>query len=378
MSLLTGLIPDIHRAMNRVSREAVGLIPAVSIDNDVARITAVGQEVVSHVSSKGSPIDIVAGMNPPDTGDKSYGTHKMTIDKSRGDYIRFKGEQSLAIASGIGQASLFEDDLVESMRALSGEIEADLAGLHTQFSRAHGTAGTTPFATNLGDPAQVRKILIDNGAPETDLQLSINTAAGANLRTLANLNSADQAGSDATLRRGVLLPIHNLDIRESAGIKTHIKGTGAGYLINNVAGYSTDETDLAVDTGAGTILAGDVVTLAGDINKYIVGTDLAAGALAINKPGLQLATVNNAAMTVGDSYTANMAFHRGAIRLATRAPALVGGEDSAVDRYMITDPISGLSFEVSVYMQFKQVLIEVAIAWGVSVVKPEHCVLLLG
>jgi hypothetical protein len=374
---LTGLIPDLYEAVDVVSRELTGFIPSVTMDAQAAR-AALGEQVVSPVAPASSASDVTPGVTSPDDGDQTIGNEKITISKSRRVPVRWNGEQSLGVNHGPGRANIMRDQFAQAMRTLVNEIEADLAGLYVRSSRAYGAAGTTPFAADLSDPAQVRKILADNGAPLSDLQLVINTSAGANLRTLAQLTKANEAGGSDLLRRGVLLDIHGFAIRESAQVKQHAKGTGAGYLINNVAGYLPGDTDLAVDTGSGTILAGDVITLNGDSNQYVVGTALAAGSLSLNQPGLMAAAADNAALTLSNSFAANMAFARSAIQLATRAPAVPDEGDLAADRTTITDPQSGLTFEVAMYPQYRQVQYEVSIAWGVACNKPEHCALLMG
>jgi hypothetical protein len=83
-------------------------------------------------------------------------------------------------------------------------------------------------------------------------------------------------------------------------------------------------------------------------------------------------------VSIATAYTANLAFHCSAIKLATRAPAVPSAGDSATDRMTVSDPQTGLSFTVSEYAQYKQVLYEIGIAWGVACTKPEFVALLLG
>jgi hypothetical protein len=304
----------------------------------------------------------------------------MTISKSRGVRVRWNGEEQRGVNTGAGYNPILRDQFAQAMRTLTNEMEADLAGLYTTTSRAYGTAGTTPFASDLSDTAQVRKILSDNGAPLSDLQMVIDTTAGAKMRTLSQLTKANEAADSSLLRQGVLLDVHGMAIRESAQVQNHDVGTGSGYT-SDTAGYAIGATDITLITGTGTVLAGDTVTFAGDANKYVVETGVAApGVLKLAAPGLREPLAASAvAMTVQAAASVqNMGFARSAIVLATRAPARPEEGDQAEDVMMITDPRSGISFEVALYKQYRQISYEISAAWGYKNFKPEHTAILLG
>lgn len=380
---LTGLIPTLYNALDVVSRELVGLIPAVSSDMTFER-AAVGQTVKSPVAPAAAATDITPAVTPPNDGDQNIGSVDMTISKARRVPIRWNGEEKRGLDNnGASYNVILRDQFAQGMRTLVNEVESDLAGLHIYASRAYGTPGTTPFATNLADTAQGRKILSDNGAPLGDLQAVIDTSAGAAMRTLTQLSKANEAADTSLLRRGVLLDVHGFALRESAQIKTSLAGTGAAAT-TNATGYAVGATVITLaSAGTGTVIAGDVITFAGDSTKYVVAagdTDVSnGGAITLAAPGLRKAIPAAAtAITLAAGAARNMLFARSAIALATRAPALPAQGDSAIDRMVITDPVSGLSFEVSVYAQYRQIQYEVALAWGVAAVKREHMALLLG
>lgn len=374
---LTGLIPDAYEAVDLVGREMTGFIPAVTMSASAERV-AKDQAVQVSIAPAATAEDITPGTNPPDTGDQTFDKTTVTITKARAVPFRWTGEEQKGINTGPGYVNLRRDQIAEAIRALVNEVEADLAALYTYASRAHGTAGTTPFASNLNDTAQILKILKDNGAPPTDLHMVINTTAGAQMRSLSQLTKANEAGEVGLLRQGILLDIHGFSIRESAQVKAHTKGTGSGYLVNDATPPAVGDRSITVDTGTGTVKAGDVVTLAGDTNKYVVGTALASNVFSLNKPGLRVAADDNDAITVGNDFSANLAFHRRAMVLAARMPALPEEGDMADDRQIITDPRTGLSFEFAMYRQYRQIRYEVALAWGVANIKPDWTALLLG
>ena len=376
---LTGLIPDLYAALDLVLREQIGLIPAVTLDANATR-AAIGQVVRIPLTAAATATDAVPARLPPDDGDQSIGNTTITINKSRRVPVRWTGEEQRALnTNGPGYRAILQNQFAHAMRTLTNEVEADLAALYTKASRAYGTAGTAPFATSgdYADAAQIRKILMDNGAPTSDLQLVLNTAAGASIR--GKQAQVQMIGDSSLLRQGVLLDMHGFSIRESAQIKNVSKGTGAGYT-TTAAGFAVGATSIPLITGSGAILAGDVITFAGDTNKYLVTTGITApGTLVIAAPGLRQAIpAATTAVTVGNSFTANLAFSRGSILLAARPPALPAEGDAATDRTMITDPKSGLTFEVSMYPQYMQMMYDVRLAWGVACIKPECLAVLLG
>jgi hypothetical protein len=383
---LTGLIPTLYEQLDVVSRELVGMIPAVTSDPQVAR-AAKGQTVMSFATPAVTASDVTPGVTAPNDGDQTIGNIPITITKSRYVPIRWNGEEAKGMNTGPGMMRILGDQFAQAFRTLTNEVEADLASVYKVASRASGTAATAPFGTSgdLTDFSNVRQILEDNGAPTSALRYVAGGAAINNLRGKQSvLFKVNEAGTDLLLRQGVVGEVGGLLVGNSAQIKAVTKGTGASYT-TNTAGYAVGATVITLITGTGTVLAGDVVTFAGDNNKYVVTTGVAAaGAITIAAPGLKVAIPTSAtAMTIGNSYTPNLAFAKTAIVLATRIPATpvdATGQpmDMADDRTIVVDPVSGLAFEVALYTQYRQIKYEVALAWGFAGVKPEHIAIGIG
>lgn len=383
---LTALLPDIYAAMDVISRELVGFIPSVGRAVSVER-AALGQSVQIPVSSPQTSVNIAPAMQVPEPPDNEFDTTSMALTKAKAVPFGFTGEEARALNVSGGPGYLTARGLViaEALRTLTNEIEADLAieGA-TNASRAWGTAGTAPFATDLKDTAQLKKILDDNGAPRTGRSLVIDTTAAANLINVGNLTKVNEAGTQMTLRQGELLMLHGLSIKDTGANVTHTSGTGASATTNN-AGYDVGDTTITLaSAGTGTIVANDVIQFAGDTNKYVVvagDADVSGGGtITIESPGLlEPIPAAATAITVVDDYdAAGVAFTQDALWLAARPPAIPPEGDLAVDRMLITDPRSGLTFEFAIYLGYKKVRYEVSLVWGVKATKPRHIALLLG
>lgn len=381
-NVLTNLAADIFKAADVVGRELVGFIPASTINANGSERVAKGDTVRASFTRAATAVDVAESMTIPQGTDQTVDNKTLSITKSRAVQIPYTGEDVRHLNNGIGFETVYGDQIAQAMRTLCNEVEADLAvEAYTNASRAHGTAGTTPFANNNHAIAEMRKILVDNGMPSEQDQVSLimDSSAGASLRKLAALQEVNKSGNDSLLRQGILLDLFGMGIRESAQIQSHTKGTATGLDANG--GEAAGETTIALDGGdGGTLLAGDIVTFAGDSNKYVVNTGFtaAAGNAIIGSPGLQAALATGVEMTIGDSFTANIAMHRKAMELAIRAPAVPEGGDAADDSLIVQDQHSGLVFEVRVYRGYRKSMIEVGVAWGVKAWKPDFIATLLG
>lgn len=377
---LNGIIPTLYEALNVVSREMVGFIPAVRRDSGAER-AALNQAVRVPLAESGALEDITPGAAPANSGDTPVGYVDVTITKSKAAPVRWNGEEQRAVGSTGVYNRVLADQFTDAMRKLVNAVETDLAvEAYTNASRAYGSAGTAPFgsANTLTDVAGVAQILDDNGAPVTDRQLVLNSAAMANMRGLqAVLFKVNEAGSSDMLRDGLTDRLQGFAMRYSGGLKLHTKGAGTSYVADG--SHAAGITGLKLKTGSGAVLAGDVITINAGATKYVVNAGVTApGTIQLGNPGLLAAVTDGDAVAIGNSYTPNMAFSRSALVLATRAPAVPTGGDSADDAMTITDPVTGLTFEVRVYRQYRQVKYEVCLAWGCRAVKSAHIATLLG
>ena len=247
-NVLTDLAADIYVAADVVGRELVGFIPAVTINANGSERAAKGDVVRAAFTRAATVNDVTESMTIPQGDDQTVDNKTLTINKSRAVQIPYTGEDVLHLNNGVGYDTVYGDQIAQAMRALTNEMETEIATqAKNSASRAFGTAGTTPFGSNFDDVAEIRQILVDNGMPPNDGQVSLvlNTLAGTNLRQLASLQSVNQAGNDQLLRQGTLLDLQGLAIRESAQVQSHTKGAGTGYDINNGSGEVVGETTLA-------------------------------------------------------------------------------------------------------------------------------------
>lgn len=379
----TNILATATDAAQIVAQEPTGFISAVDFRPDIqgaslnqpVNIGRVGTVAGSNWSA-GIKTSLPSAIT--ETGDT------MSLNQAREFQFDITGEQLKGLDIGNYNAQVYlRDKTAEAMRSLRNEIDSFTGVLAKNgASRAVGTAGTTPFGSTMDATADLRRILVENGAPSTGLSLVVNAAAGANVRKILGSMVAAAGSQAADLQKTGGLPNHNgFSIYESTQILTHTKGTGASYVTSGSSAAGAQ--NVALVTGSGTVLAGDVVTFAADsANAYVVNTGVAApGTIVLNRPGLRntIATAN--ALTVGNSYTPNIGLHRNAIILVVRPPAqadiqMNGGQP--FQQSVVTDPVTGMPYGLYAQAFDGGILISVRAIWGGVVANPYLVATLMG
>lgn len=345
-NVFTSLVPTLFGAARETPRELTGYSAACN-RNFNAKGAAQGDIVKVTIAPVMTIQNTIIGQTFTVGNDRTPTTRQLQLNQAKEVTWNLKSEEEKSLEnSGVAQ-DLLKQTIEQGIRTIANTMEAYFASvIQVNASRVYGTPGTTPFATTIGDLAQPRKILKDNGVSvkSSDISLVCNTNTSVNLESIPNLFKVNESGTSDLLRLGEMGKIYGNSVRESAQIiGPTVPGTGTSYVVNNAGGYAIGATSIILGTGTGTIIAGDFVTFAGDTNKYLVVTGIAApGTIVIQEPGLMKALANTVACTVGAARTCNHLLARNAACIVAR-PALQP-EGAIAEQMTISDPQTGFSF----------------------------------
>lgn len=259
----------------------------------------------------------------------------------------------------------------EAVKALAEDVNSDILAEYTGVYGYVGNAGTTPFATvAAGDITGARKVLNQQLAPRGLRRMVIDADAEAAALELADFSSADRAASDITIKEGEIGRKFGFDWFYDDQVPTHTT-TGGGTILVNDASHAAGVNTITFDGGGTAPAVGDVFTVAGDTQTYVVSSSTAT--VITHEPAGKVALADNAAITFKASHVVNLAFHRDAFAFATRFlsdPQLEGAAGvGGVSR--MQDPDTGLVLRLQVTRQHFQWAWEFDVLWGAKLVRPE-------
>lgn len=299
-----------------------------------------------------------------------------------------------------------------AMIALANQVDADLCALYKNVANNVGTAGTTP--TTFLNFADAARRMNDGAVPQDSRRLVLDPSAS--LYAAEMLKGLYQPELVKGAVRGMKIgPIGGLDTYMDQNVKRHTKGTwGATPLVNGAAqsvtyataghSYGSTSQTLNVDgltATTGTAVAGDKFTIAGVyavnpvsketlsfLQEFTVVADATASgtgtaALTISPAiitsgpfqTVSAAPADNAAITVSDSFTANLAFHKNAFGLVTVPLEMPDGA-----AWKARESHNGYSVRVvkDYDIENDQDIIRLDILYGVKALYPELACVLKG
>lgn len=268
----------------------------------------------------------------------------------------------------------------EAIKSLANKIDALIIDkAEKNFYNYAGTAGTTPFGTDLSEFLTADALLNDSLAPPDNRFVAISSRAKANAMGLRAFQDTSYRGDNAGIIRGEIgeklgafwFMDQNLT-RHTAGTWTNA-GTTTG---TNAAAQTT----VNLTGGTGSILAGDKIyfSTAPD-EQYVVvsATGTAPTTAIVVSPALITAKSSTDPVFVRASHRQNFLFHRDALALATRPFA--GADPMGLGVYQsAVDPISGLALRLEVTRQHKRTRWSYDILCGVAAPRPQFGAVIAG
>jgi hypothetical protein len=358
---LNVLIPVIVASLQRVLRQTGFVFNAVTLDASNAA-GAVGQTIQMPNSVALTPYDVTPGAVPPALTDITPTQDPLVLTKYRATRFHLTGEDWRGIAARGPEFRARQMD--EAIAALMHEASAFVWGVaEAACGRALGAVGTDPFASNPNILVDGWQILADAKAPDIGRFAVLSTqeyGAAAKLAQFQKANEAAGLANFGTLSLGML---SNFRTGYDQAIGTHAKGTENGaYVVDGAvaAGASV----VTVKTGAGTILAGDVVSFGASTNLYVVKS-LVGTTLTLNVP-LLLAVADLAAVVVKASHRANLLIHPDAVAAGFRAPAEAPDGDAADMVQVVSDPVTGIALRIAHYKGYHAGQWETSIVYGAA------------
>ena len=282
-----------------------------------------------------------------------------------------------------------------AMIALGNIVDSDLCDLYKDIFYASGAAGTTPatFKAFAGAATELNRFAV----PMDRRNLVFDPDAELNAADVLS-GKNNEAMVDSSIRNMTVGRIGNMQSYMDQNIKTHTAGTNSGdtaYLIN---GASQEGSTLTIDTGAGTFVVGDIITIVGvnsvnpvsrastgNLMKFTVTANMAGGGTEVSvsptivtsgaHQNVDAGPANDAAIAITATHQANLAFQRNAFGLVVLPLDLPDGA-SFKSRATADD------FSVRVVKDYDieedEDIIRIDILYGVKTIYPELGCRLLG
>jgi len=343
-----------------------------------------GDTVNVYIPSAATVSDVAPSAAPIQGGDSAPIKAPIALNRWRRSGFFLTDKQQEEIVGGVQSAQTREH-----VKALAQDINAFIFAQYTKVYGYVGLAGTTPFVSAVTAATDARATLNRQMAPLDDRRIVLDVNAEANALGLAAFNAQYSTGQNSAIIEGTLGRKLGFDWAMDQQVPTHpaVALTAGAATANGVQAIGVGSTDggrtgtlsIAKATNVAPLLAGDIISIAGDAQTYVVntGVSLIVGNTSVSiSPALQKPTLGGDVITLRAAHVVNLAFHRDAFAFVSRP--LMASSANVQEMMSIADPVSGVALRLEVVRQNKQMLFDFDVLYGAACVRPELAVRVAG
>jgi hypothetical protein len=335
-----------------VTREALRIL-----HQKLTFIGSINRQYDDSFAKEGAKIGDTLKIRLPNQYSVTSGATLTTQDTSESSVsLQIATQKHVGMNFTSAELSLSMDDfskrIIEpAMAVLAANVEADALGAMRKdvYQQANNTAAAITFANVLAG----RRKLNDALAPPGDRTALLSSNDSANLVDALKGLFQDDGQIARQYREGYMGRTAGFDFAESTHLSTQSRGSGNGsYLVNDT--IASGDSVVTVDTGTGTIKAGEIITFAGCNSvhpeskadsgvpqQFVVTADYAGGAgdVAFSpamvssgaKQNVSALPADNAAITIvgtaSTNYGQSLVYHKDAFTFATADLVMPKGVD---------------------------------------------------
>lgn len=371
---LTPFIPQIMAQTLLGLREELPMLTnqLVSIDygDEAAEI---GSTISIPMVSALQATDVVPSNTPPAAVDVTSSYVEIKFDYWKEVAVTFTDRDYAQLRQGT-----MADCLRNAYIALGQVVHDSILSTYKEFYGFVGTAGTTPFTgATMADAVSCMTQLTVQKAPQQGRYAILGPVAYGQAAMVPAFHNNQYSPASDYIKTGLLGRQLNIEWRQSQSVPYHTKGTGTLYQTNGV--HAAGSTNIALDTGTGTLVVGDIITFSTHTQSYTVTAGISAPGTISISPALRVGLADNVVITVVNSHTVNLVACKPAIAFVSRPQKKSIVENAMIEtRTDLGEGGTGLSLHFEVSRQHYQDRASLSLMWGVKVVRPEFGVRLLG
>lgn len=283
--------------------------------------------------------------------------------------------------------------LSSAVQTLAASVNASIFANYVYVGNAVGTAGVTPFTTNIAQAIDAGVYLDNYYALQRDRVIVLDPTGYGQAEQLPNFAYYMYSGDKNTVNSGIIRDKFGFDWHKDQQVPYQTAGTMTG-AVTAAGAQAAGITAVNIATGTASSFApnvGDIITFAGDTQTYTVmsggvaGTALEASASGILNlyPAKVVALLGGEEITLAPSHRVNLAFQRQAFGFASR-PVKSGfglrgeGRGMVVAEMMVPDPVSGLVMHMEIREEYRRTRVAYSMLWGTGPVRPQVACRIMG